>query len=202
MLKIEKDYLKKYGDIPYSKGERLQILCNALRRKKKEKKDIMEEINRIGNISWKEISYVIYLLPKATPRPRINKESNLFYVSGSDVNKKLFYRFIEKNPHKMITTPMKMQIDVYLPTPKALSQEDRILAELGYIRPIGKPDFDNIAKAYADMIQGTLIYDDALIIEGISRKWYSIKPRIEVKIKYMESFDSEFNENKMNQKIL
>ena len=51
------------------------------------------------------------------------------------------------------------------------------------------------------MIQGLLIYDDALIIEGISRKWYSIKPRIEIKIKYMESFDSLFNLNKIESKL-
>ena len=108
---------------------------------------------------------------------------------------------MEKNPHDLITTPMKMTIDVYLPTPVSLSPEDRIIAELGYIRPIGKPDFDNVAKAYADMIQGLLIYDDALIIEGISRKWYSIKPRIEIKIKYMESFDSLFNLNKIESKL-
>lgn len=202
MLKIEKEYENKYGNIPYDLSGRIDILCKALKKKRKKyKKDIFAEISNIRDIKWNEISYVIYLLPKATPRPRLNRNKNLFYVKGSDVNRKLFYKFMEKNPHDLITTPMKMTIDVYLPTPVSLSPEDRIIAELGYIRPIGKPDFDNVAKAYADMIQGLLIYDDALIIEGISRKWYSIKPRIEIKIKYMESFDSLFNLNKIESKL-
>ena len=56
-------------------------------------------------------------------------------------------------------------------------------------------------KEYYNPNEGLLIYDDALIIEGISRKWYSIKPRIEIKIKYMESFDSLFNLNKIESKL-
>ena len=51
------------------------------------------------------------------------------------------------------------------------------------------------------MIQNTLIYDDSLIIEGISKKFYSIKPRIEITIKYMEDFDCLFNRKKIMSKI-
>ena len=60
-----------------------------------------------------------------------------------------------------------------------MSLVNQVLAELGLIRPLKKPDFDNLAKTYSDMTQGILLFDDALIIEGISRKWYSCKPRIE-----------------------
>ena len=28
------------------------------------------------------------------------------------------------------------------------------------------------------MIQGTLLYNDALVIEGVSKKYYSVKPRV------------------------
>ena len=129
MLKIEKEYENKYGNIPYDLSGRIDILCKALKKKRKKyKKDIFAEIANIRDIKWNEISYVIYLLPKATPRPRLNRNKNLFYVKGSDVNRKLFYKFMEKNPHDLITTPMKMTIDVYLPTPVSLSPEDRIPA--------------------------------------------------------------------------
>ena len=36
------------------------------------------------------------------------------------------------------------------------------------------------------MIQGLLLYDDSLIIKGVSEKKYSIKPRIEITISYIE----------------
>ena len=51
------------------------------------------------------------------------------------------------------------------------------------------------------MITGSLIYDDSLIIEGTSKKFYSIKPRIEITIRYMEEFDSLFNQKKIESKI-
>ena len=77
---------------------------------------------------------------------------------------------------------------------------DKILAELGFIRPTSKPDWDNIAKAYCDMIQDTLLYDDSLVIEGSSKKFYSVKPRIEISIEYMNDYDCEFNQKKINRK--
>ena len=82
-----------------------------------------------------------------------------------------------------------------------MSSVDKVLAELGFIRPISKPDWDNLAKAYCDMIQGFLLEDDSLIIEGVSKKFYSVKPRVEITLEWMESHDSKFNENKIVNRI-
>lgn len=101
----------------------------------------------------------------------------------------------------MIMTPMTMLIDVFLPIPSSMNEKESILAEMGYIRPISKPDFDNVAKTYSDMITGSLIYDDSLIIEGTSRKFYSLKPRIEITIRYMKEIDSLFNWRKIKSKL-
>ena len=77
---------------------------------------------------------------------------------------------------------------------------EKVAAELGFIRPISKPDWDNVGKTYCDMIQDLLIYDDSFIIEGTTKKFYSIKPRIEITLSYMEDFDSDFNRNKILKK--
>jgi len=77
---------------------------------------------------------------------------------------------------------------------------EQILAECGFIRPISKPDFDNLVKTYTDMIQDVLLLDDSLIIEGSSSKYYSWKPRIEFTIEYMVEHDSIYNKNKINKK--
>ena len=77
---------------------------------------------------------------------------------------------------------------------------EKIFAELGLIRPIAKPDWDNLGKTYSDMIQGSLLYDDELIVEGISRKFYSMKPRIEISISYMKDIDCKFNKKKIERK--
>ena len=81
-----------------------------------------------------------------------------------------------------------------------MNNAEKILAELGLIYPISKPDFDNLVKAYCDMIQGYILEDDSLVTEGYVKKRYSIKPRIEISIEYMEDYDSAFNRNKILKK--
>ena len=52
MLKIEKEYENKYGNIPYDLSGRIDILCKALKKKRKKyKKDIFAEIAKIYEIS-------------------------------------------------------------------------------------------------------------------------------------------------------
>lgn len=196
MLKIEKDYLEEYGTIPKDTYGRLDYILSKIKSTKSVKGKIIDRMREIRKIPWESVEYVIYLVPKSTPRPRTSFR-NHFYVSGASDNKKLFKKFFDANPDLiMISTPCKFYCTSYLPIPKSMKMPEQILSELGYIRPITKPDFDNLAKTYSDMIQGTLLYDDALIIEGKSEKFYSVKPRIEIRIEYMKDHDSEYNRKK------
>lgn len=199
MLKMEKEYEKEYGDIPRDSLDRIDYLLEGTKLNRC-KIHVYDEIHRIVNIKWKTISYTIYLLPKATPRPRSGK-NGIFYVKGASDNKKFFERHLINQDIPLITTPTKFHCVSYLPIPKSMNIVEKLCAELGFIHPVSKPDWDNVAKAYCDMIQGTLLYDDSLIIEGTSIKKYSIKPRIEITISYMEDYDSAFNEKKIKRKV-
>ncbi len=198
MLKMEKEYEETYGKIPFDSLERMDELIKNVNFKRAKLK-VYEEIKRITNIKWKSLSYTIYLLPKATPRPR-SSSRGIFYVKGASDNKKFFKKFIKDIDVDMITTPCKFYCTSYLPIPKSMNPIERIIAEMGFIYPISKPDWDNLAKAYCDMIQGTLLYDDSLIVEGVSKKYYSTKPRIEITIQFMENFDSHYNKEKIQRK--
>ena len=178
MLKIEKDYKELYGDIPSDYDGRMDYLLDTIK-PQKFKESVYDYIGRINKIKWKTISFTIYLLPKATPRPR-SGSNGIFYVKGASDNKKIF--------------------KCYFPIPKSMKGIEKVAAELGFIRPISKPDWDNVGKTYCDMIQDLLIYDDSFIIEGTTKKFYSIKPRIEITLSYMEDFDSDFNRNKILKK--
>lgn len=52
----------------------------------------------------------------------------------------------------------------------------------GTIRPTKKPDLDNVIKAIADSLNGIAYKDDAQIVEVVSKKFYSKRPRVEVTI--------------------
>lgn len=200
-VKIEKEYSKKYGDIPKNDTDRILLLLSNIKNPKKYFGEIFKRIEDIKNIKWLRHDFTIYLLPKATPRPRYNNSSHIFYVKGAKDNRDLFYKFIDSCGIDVIKTPCKFTCISYLPIPFSMNIIERILAELGFIRPITKPDWDNLGKTYSDMIQGSLLFDDALIVEGTSKKFYSIKPRIEISIEYMERYDSIYNENKIRKKV-
>ena len=191
------EYEEKYGSIPNDRDERLQFIMSKAKDQDRTFSSVPKEIERIRKIKWKTIKYVIYLIPKASPRPRKSMNGH-FYVNGAADNERFFKNFYKETlDTPIIDTPCKFYCDSYLPIPNDMSLVNQFLAELGLIRPLKKPDFDNLAKTYSDMTQGILLFDDALIIEGISRKWYSCKPRIEITFKYMEEYDSEYNRKRI-----
>ena len=77
--------------------------------------------------------------------------------------------------------------------PSAMNRYERFFAELGYIKPLSVPDWDNLAKTYTDMVQKGLILNDSLIWKGESIKFYSVKPRIDLSITYTKSYDCTYN---------
>lgn len=198
MLKMEKDYEEKYGDITEDYEERINQLLTPIKTDSR-RKLLQEEIFRIRNVEWITKKFIIYLLPKATPRPRLGQRG-VFYVKGAKDNKKLFKKFINDIDIDIITTPTKFTCKSYFPIPSSMNQIEKVLAEIGLIRPISKPDWDNVGKAYCDMLQGLILYDDSLIVEGVSKKYYSMKPRIEITISYMKEHDSGYNKKKMKEK--
>ncbi|MFL8231041.1 RusA family crossover junction endodeoxyribonuclease, partial [Clostridioides difficile] len=52
----------------------------------------------------------------------------------------------------------------------------------GLIRPNKKPDLDNIIKSVADSLNGIAYKDDSQIVEVVSKKYYSDRPRVEVEL--------------------
>lgn len=197
MHRFEKEYMAQYGSYPTDDNERLGYVL-VDRKIPNMIETLKEEINRIRSIKWKVREFTFYILPKATPRPRATSINGhySFYVKGAKDHKQFFKSYTKNEDIEIIKTPTKFHSEVYVPTPSGMNAVERVLAELGYIRPTSKPDWDNFAKTYCDMIQGLLIDDDSLIIEGSLKKYYSIKPRIHIKLEYMEDFDCGFNRKK------
>lgn len=200
MDKEEKEYHDKYQTVPRDFLDRLSYLLSELKIKK-HASQIFDRAESISNIKWNNFSLCIFLEPKATPRPRSGFGGKVFYVKGAALNRKRFKKFMDSIEQPMITTPMKFKCTTYFPIPSSMNKVEKILAELGYIRPISKPDWDNVGKTYSDMVQEQLVLDDSLIIEGKVSKFYSAKPRVEISIEYMDEHDSKFNESKIRKII-
>lgn len=78
--------------------------------------------------------------------------------------------------------PLKMSIDVFMNVPASYSKAKKIKALANELRPIIKPDCDNIAKNINDSLNGILYPDDKQIVSLTVNKFYSDKEFVTVKI--------------------
>lgn len=190
---LEKDaeeYNAKYGNLPSTQKELIQYIIDHSKLKEE---DIQKRIDEINAIPWHEITLHFECLPYATPRPR--SANGVFYVRGAKKHRKMLQRVVDNA--KIIYTRTKFIVKTYQPTPKSMSQMDRLMFEMGAARPNSDPDWDNLGKTYSDMVQKVLLVNDNIISSGYVDKFYSIKPRIEIIIQYQERFDTKFNERRM-----
>ena len=200
-MKINKkmrEYLDRYGKIPKDHKERIEYLINELRLKPSDLGKIRDKIQGILDIRQKQISFIFYFTPDATPRARYSRFTKAFYVKNALDYKSIFSEFVEScGDLDYITTPCEFHCKTFKPTPKAMNRHETFIAELGLIKDVSKPDWDNLGKTYSDMVQSKLLMDDFLIYKGTVEKFYSIRPRIEITIKYYTTHDSTYNQNRI-----
>lgn len=79
-------------------------------------------------------------------------------------------------------TPLCVGIKAYFGMAKRTPKSKIGLMLVGRIRPIKKPDLDNISKIILDALNKTAYKDDAAIVLLVAQKYYSNDPRVEVTI--------------------
>lgn len=84
------------------------------------------------------------------------------------------------------TGPVLLSIRAYFPIPKSWKKVERVNAMLDTVRYIGKPDWDNIGKIVSDALNGLAWKDDSQV-DGMVTRYYSPKPRLEVRIERVEA---------------
>ena len=214
-------YEEKYSDIPKDYQERLSWMYDTYHVGVSKASFISRKYKEFLNeVQYsKEIFVVLYEEPEGSPRPRaryVNKTNlklaakkypgfiQVYSITGKS-DRMFMHRMITDNDlielDKLLCTPCSVDYSAFFKTPKAFSVTDKYLAELGCIRPISKPDFDNIAKKYADMYNGNVWIDDSLVIDGSIHKYYSILPRVEIKLRYMNMLFNKYQYNSVSARI-
>lgn len=214
-----KEYQSKYGDIPIDYRERISYMIDMYNLSESKMDEIIKKRNEMLNNLFFYECKVVQLLeePEGSARPRfrvINKrnfnqvalESNYVHVytphAAEDHShmKELCEQDLMQLDH-LINTPCVVRYDAFFKTPSYFSITDTFLAETGVIRPpIDKPDWDNIGKKYCDMYNHNIWLDDALVFTGEVNKYYSILPRVEIHLKYMNALFTKQQYKRMIQR--
>lgn len=191
MRREDKLYEMEFGHIPDTQIDRITYILGKKAENEKFNDIVMKEAKRIKRIKWTELKFTMWKIVKPSPRPRINRQGAFVraYVPGAKNNGDWFEEFAKENQLPFIDTPCILNMDVYEKTPSSFSIKNKILAELGVIRPWKRTgDFDNYAKGIADAIQHGMLRDDCLVVESTQRLFYSIKPHADITIRYMNKF--------------
>lgn len=190
------EYTNKYSHIPNTKEEIIEYIKDNYKIDENvsvHQKDIMTNIIKI----------VLFEVPEGAKRPRATilnrnniskmaiKNSSMIHIYSPNAKEDQAHmkrlvnnQIIEID--KLINTPCEIIIDAYLKTPSKFNKREILLAEEGIIRPITYPDWDNIAKKYCDMFNHNVWIDDKYCVSGTVNKYYSIKPRVEITLKYAD----------------
>ncbi len=199
----EKEYNDKFSHIPIEYNERLEWMIDLYKLSPKQMDEIIYRKRNIEyNLEFYDLLIVLYEEPEGTPRPRfriINK-SNYMHAAISNPNFVHVYQPNAKDDFmymnrlvdselleldRFVQTPCVITINSFFKTPEAYSISDKFIAEFGLDWQIKKPDWDNIGKKYSDMYNHNIWLDDNLVTSGTVNKFYSMLPRVEIHLKYL-----------------
>ena len=199
----EEIYREKYGDIPIDYEERLAWMYDTFHITENKANQILDARNQMFYFMYYRLFRIIlFEEPEGTPRPRfrlINRQN----FANTAINNGSFVHVYSINAHEdnvfmkrlmneeiyelqdLIYQPCDVQYNVFFKTPSYYNTEQKILAEIGLDRPINKPDWDNIGKKYSDMYNGNVWVDDSCVVSGTVNKFYSILPRVEINLNFL-----------------
>lgn len=133
------------------------------------------------------ISFTVYGEPIAQGRPKFTTING--HAKAYDPEKSRNYKEIVRaealsvKPAIPLGGPISLTVKIYRSIPKSFSKKKTEAAKRGDIRPITKPDLDNVIKGIKDALKSVIWRDDSQVVDfGKSGKWYSDVPRVEIEI--------------------
>ena len=209
--------------IPKDYQDRINWIIDTYKISDAKLKDIIDTKDKMLQQMYymPELFVVIYEIPEGSPRPRArfikskgnnilaNARSNpgfiqVYSITGA-ADKKFMQEFKTNSDfdflESLIYTPCSVKYDAYFKTPSIFNSKEKMLAELGMIRPLSKPDFDNVEKKYSDMYTGNIWVDDSIVIESNFNKYYSELPRIEITLRYMNMLYNKYQYKSVSKRL-
>lgn len=133
--------------------------------------------------SLKKITFTVPVVPRGWARAR--RKGNVYFV---DPETSAFKRAVTRCAAEamrrsvLFEGPVEMIVISIMPVPASWSRKKTEAALAGQVRPVAKPDADNLAKAVMDALNLVVYRDDAQIVDLRSIKFYGARPEVQVAV--------------------
>lgn len=104
-----------------------------------------------------------------TPEKTVNYESAIAWAASKAMG--------DRPPYEGM---VEMTVFAYMPMPASMGKKKRAEAMDNVLRPVTKPDGDNLLKSAADGCNGVVFRDDKQAVTMTVHKYYSDRPRLEI----------------------
>lgn len=125
--------------------------------------------------------------PQGKGRPRFGR-AGAFVRVWTDKKTASYEKLLGAAGHEAMAglsaldTALSVVIEAAMGIPPSWPRKRRSAALSGDLSPIGRPDFDNIAKGICDALNGIVWRDDSQIVACTFRKFYSEYPGIKISV--------------------
>lgn len=135
-----------------------------------------------------KVKFVVPGEPKGKGRPRVeNRHGKSIARTPEDtvvyenLVKTVYYQQCQRAQFPK-GTPLEVRVMAYYSIPQSESKKRQAMMESHQIRPMKKPDVDNVVKIILDSLNKIAYHDDAQVVDCMFRKFYSYQPRVVVTI--------------------
>jgi len=134
------------------------------------------------------VMYTVYGEPQGKGRPRFARRGAFTHAYTPEKTKTYEdeIRFMARaamGASPPLETPVTVAIYIRMEIPKSFSKQKRKDALAGIIKPMKKPDGDNILKCFLDAMNGIVYVDDKQVVNIHLKKVYSEIGAVEIMIK-------------------
>ena len=132
-----------------------------------------------------EIKFAVLGAPVAKGRPRMTRQGHTYTPQKTVAYENLVRLEYQRQCGSVKfgkDIPLDVRIAAYYPIPKSVSKKKRQMMVRHQLRPMKRPDTDNVCKSILDSLNDVAYHDDAQVVDCQVRKFYGEDPRVLVKI--------------------
>ncbi|MBC8630280.1 RusA family crossover junction endodeoxyribonuclease [[Eubacterium] tenue] len=130
-----------------------------------------------------KVNFTIDGEPIGKARPRVNTKTKRAYTPEKTKMYENYIKLLYKcQVQHYFEGYVRLTVIAYYSIAASDSKKVKQQKKDNILRPSKKPDIDNVYKLVADALNTIAYKDDAAIVEGDFKKYYSDRPRVEVTI--------------------